>query len=332
MFKNHLLKVKVSKLFYQNKFSKVEIAGKLRMSRIRVSNLIETAEKEGIVKIIINEVKSSYVELENSLEEHFKIYRAVVVEKSVDDLNTKKSIGIAAADCLLDMVQNNDFIGVAWGTTILEMVNSLPKFIKKKNISVVQLTGGSNQIPNNINASELTRRMSEIFNSKSYYLHAPIILNTEEARNILVSEKDIKNTMDVFNKINIAIVGIGCIAPEPSTKLYKDGFIKKEDLESILNSSAVGDINSYFYDLEGKNCKTFLSNKVIGIDLMQLRRIRYVIGLAHGEKKLDAIYGALKGRIINLIVTDNETAEELLIKANSREEQPPKIELKDSIY
>lgn len=111
----------------------------------------------------------------------------------------------------------------------------------------------------------------------------------------------------MFNKINFAIVGIGAIYPEPSTTLYRNGFIKKEDFTNIT-SGCIGDINSHFYDKDGNKCQTILQDRVIGMSLDQLRKVRYVMAVAGGENKIDAIIGALKGRIVNIIITDNKTA------------------------
>lgn len=313
MIKNELLKVKIAKLFYQNGLSKIEIGEKLRISRLKVAALLEDAIKEGIIKIFINEPKESFIDLENELEERFKIYHAIVAETSIDYESTRKNIGRAAANYLADTIYDNDVIGVAWGSTTYEAVNYLPDKITRKNITVVQITGGSNQVPININASELSRRIADIFDAKSYFLHAPVVVNSKEARDILYEEAGIKNTLDMFNKINLAIVGIGATYPEPSTMLYKDGFINKENFNSIT-SDCIGDINSYFYNKDGSESYTILRDRVIGMNLDQLKKVRYVMAVAGGENKADAIIGALKGRIINIIVTDNKTAEAILSK------------------
>ncbi len=310
--KNKLLKIKICKLFYQYDLSKTDIGSKLRMSRLRVSKLLKDSIREGIVKISIQDMEGTYLDLEDALEEKFRIYRAVVADTSVDYEITKKNIGKAAAGFLVDTINKGDVVGVAWGTTIFEMVSLLPKRVEMKGVTVVQITGGSNQIPREVNASELSRRIAEVFKAKCYYLHAPAILSSKEAKKVLLSEKDVKNTLENFTKVNVAIVGIGSIKPEPSTMLYRDGYISKEDFTSIFKTCAVGDINSYFYDKKGNRCETALDDRVIGIDLEQIKRIRYVIGIAGGVEKVDAIYGALKGKIINSIVTDHETAEKLL--------------------
>lgn len=311
---NNLLKVKASKLFYQSGQSKIEIGKKLRISRFKVAKLLEEAVKDGIVNISIDEPQNTFLDLENSLEERFKIYRAVVVETSFNYEETKKNIGKAAASCLLDMLYEKDTVGIAWGSTIYEMVNSLPSSVDKNNISIVQITGGLNQVSMDINAIELTRRVAKIFNAKSYQLYAPAIVDSGEAKKVIISESNIKKTLKMFDAVNVAVVGIGSVVPKPSTMLYRDGFINKTDLEDILGSHAVGDINSYFYDKNGEKCKTSLENRTIGMNLDQLRRVRYTIAAAGGRFKVDSIYSALKGKVVNIIITDKETAEAVIKK------------------
>lgn len=52
------------------------------------------------------------------------------------------------------------------------------------------------------------------------------------------------------------------------------------------------------------------------MSLEQLRKVRYVMAVAGGENKIDAIIGALKGIIVNIIITDNKTTEAILAKSN----------------
>jgi DNA-binding transcriptional regulator LsrR (DeoR family) len=44
----------------------------------------------------------------------------------------------------------------------------------------------------------------------------------------------------------------------------------------------------------------------------ELRQIDTVVGIAGGEEKREAIRGALNGGFIDLLITDNYTAEELV--------------------
>jgi len=308
------LKVKISKLYYQQNLSKKKIGENLRLSRFKVAKLLEDAVKDGIVTINIKEPENTYIDLENTLEKKFKVFRVSVVDSSSDYNLMKKNIGVAAANCLIDLVYNGDTIGIAWGTTIYEMINALPERIEKKDVSVVQITGGLNQVETKYNAIELSSRLSKIFNSKCYQLYAPAIVDCIETKQLLFNDSSIKRTLDMFNKVNIAIVGIGSVSPKPSTLLYKEGFLKEEDIIKIVKNNAVGDINTSFYDFNGETCKLELENRTVGMKIEQLKRVRYVIGVAGGELKVNAIYAALRGKIINILITDYNTAIKLVDK------------------
>ena len=306
------LKIKIAKLFYQNELSKIEIGRKLRISRFKVAYYLNEALNEGLVEINIIDDPDYSKDLENMIEKKFKIQQAKIVKTSASYEQTKKNIGKSAAVLLEDLVHNGDTIGVAWGTTLYEMLNNLSSNKRIRNISVVQLTGGLHQIEMDYSPVELTRRMAKIFRAKIFQLYVPAIVDNPRTSEVLLSESNIKRTIEMFSRVNIALVGIGSVVPKPSTMLYRDGFINKIDVESIIKSKAVGDINSYFYDINGKECSTKLDNRTIGINLLQLKQIRYVMGVAGGLNKAEAIYGALKGGIVNIIVTDSETAEKIL--------------------
>ena len=306
------LKIKIAKLFYQNELSKIEIGRKLRISRFKVAYYLNEALNEGLVEINIIDDPDYSKDLENMIEKKFKIQQAKIVKTSASYEQTKKNIGKSAAVLLEDLVHNGDTIGVAWGTTLYGMLNNLSSNKRIRNISVVQLTGGLHQIEMDYSPVELTLRMAKIFRAKIFQLYVPAIVDNPRTSEILLSESNIKRTIEMFSSVSIALVGIGSVVPKPSTMLYRDDFINKIDVESIIKSKAVGDINSYFYDINGKECSTKLDNRTIGINLLQLKQIRYVMGVAGGLNKAEAIYGALKGGIVNIIVTDSETAEKIL--------------------
>ena len=77
------------------------------------------------------------------------------------------------------------------------------------------------------------------------------------------------------------------------------------------DAGAVGEISYRFYDRDGKPVETPLNDRVIGISLEDLRRTNRVMALAGGESKTEAIAGALKLGVIDVLVTDKFTAARL---------------------
>ncbi len=59
----------------------------------------------------------------------------------------------------------------------------------------------------------------------------------------------------------------------------------------------------------------------MGLTLEELRRIGHKIGIAVGSEKAQAISGALRGHLIDVLVTDEETAS-LLLKEEEEGQRP----------
>ena len=90
------------------------------------------------------------------------------------------------------------------------------------------------------------------------------------------------------------------------------GYYKKEDIEEIKNSGIVGDICLQMYDIEGNTNYPYYNDKVFGIKLESLKKVKRVVGISAGEEKVDAIKGALRGKLVNVLVTNSKTAKLLL--------------------
>jgi DNA-binding transcriptional regulator LsrR (DeoR family) len=67
-----------------------------------------------------------------------------------------------------------------------------------------------------------------------------------------------------------------------------------------------------FFDREGRTIRSSFEERVIGITLDQLRGVRRVVGVAGGGRKVDALLGALRGGLIDVLITDRFTAEKLV--------------------
>ncbi|HEY5778104.1 MAG TPA: sugar-binding domain-containing protein, partial [Terrimicrobiaceae bacterium] len=120
----------------------------------------------------------------------------------------------------------------------------------------------------------------------------------------------------LFNKLTIALVGIGSI--EPSLLVASSGNVfSTRELQEIRGRGAVGDICLRFYDSSGREVRDPAGNRVIGIDLDTFGRVPRAVGIAGGNRKHAAILGALRGKRINILITDQFTAARLA-KADAR--------------
>jgi lsr operon transcriptional repressor len=84
------------------------------------------------------------------------------------------------------------------------------------------------------------------------------------------------------------------------------------ELESLQKKGAVGDICLQFFNEQGELIRSPLLNRVIGIEMPLLKRVSKIIGIAGGPAKFTAIKAAIKGKLINVLITDQKTAQKLL--------------------
>ena len=84
------------------------------------------------------------------------------------------------------------------------------------------------------------------------------------------------------------------------------------ELNGLKEAGAVGDLCLRFFDAKGRPVESPLNHRVIGMGLNQLRRVPRSVGIAGGERKFQAIRGALVGHWINVLITDRTTADRLI--------------------
>jgi DNA-binding transcriptional regulator LsrR (DeoR family) len=80
----------------------------------------------------------------------------------------------------------------------------------------------------------------------------------------------------------------------------------------------VGDILGHFYDIDGRPVECETDDRLIALDLEQLRVIPTMVAVAGGLGKVAAILGGLRGSYIDVLITDMETAQAILEQSNER--------------
>ncbi len=306
------LMVKVANLYYKESLNQENIAKRLKMSKYQVNRILKRALDSGMVQINIIDPTVNISILEEKLEKKFGLKRAIVVENfGLSELELKSKLGQAAAKYLMEIIKDGDVIGISWGTTIKEVINFLPSKINKS-VQIVQITGGSHELSIDINCHDITRRFSSKFGVEPKLLYAPAIVDSKKMHDMLIKESSIKSTFEYFNKLTIAIVGIGAIYPKVISTLLKTGHIGRDDMASLKESGAVGDVYSHFFDIDGNICDSKLTGRLIAMPVAELLKVPYSVGIAGGELKAEAILGAVRGNYINLLVTDSTAAEKIL--------------------
>lgn len=300
--------VKVSYYYYKNGLTQAQIAKKMNMSRQRVNRILKKALEENIVQIKINDVDKYNVELENKLEEKFNLKQSVVITP-IDDHTLFSALGIAGAEYLEGILEKGDMIGVTWGRTLSEVAKRL-SYNEKLDVSAVQMIGGLNIAYTDLQADEITRAIGRKLGGDSHILYAPAIVENKETKEVLMSDNNLKETFENMEKCNIIIAGIGELKED--TQLHKEEHLNEEYKSHLFCQGCVGDIGFRWYDKDGNPIRHNYYDRTIGYDILKNKNNALVVGIAGGEKKYEAILGALRGKYIDVLITDSDMAKRLI--------------------
>jgi DNA-binding transcriptional regulator LsrR (DeoR family) len=308
---------KVATLYYRHGLRQAEIAERLDLSQASVSRLLKRGESEGIVRITVAAPMGVYPQLEDALKERFGLKEAIVVDGSDDSSELLHHLGAAAAYYLETTLQAEEQIGISsWSETLLAMTRSMRPIRRATGARVVQILGGVGDPAAAVHATQLTRGLASLVNGDFGMLPAPGVVGAAGTRQVLLDDPYVQEAVRRFDTITLALVGIGTV--EPSPMLARSGNVFTEaELAALSDAGAVGDICLRFFDADGEPVDHPLGDRVIGIELHQLRGCRRSVGIAGGARKLAAIRGALRGRWINVLITDNRVAEGLLAERSS---------------
>lgn len=307
------LMTRVARMYYQEHLRQPEIALRLGLHQSRVSRLLSRAEEENIVRISISAPADIFPDLEDALRDRYGLKHALVVDAaSGADHHVLPSLGAAAAYYLENTVKSEDLVGImSWSQSLLAMVDAMNPVAGLKGVKVVQILGGVGSPSAPVHAARLTNRLADLLHGEAVFLPSPGIAGSAESARALREDKFVSDTMHMFGDVTVALVGIG--APEPSRLLASSGNVfSPEELTELEAAGAVGDICLHFFDAGGRPVLSSLMDRVIGIQLADLARVPRCIAVAGGTRKLPAIAAALRGRLVNVLVTDRFTAEGLL--------------------
>ncbi len=307
------LLAKVAHLYYVQGQNQSQIARQLYLSQATISRLLKRALEEEVVRISVSMPPGVYAEREEQLRKRFELKEAIVVDCTPEsDEAIQRATGAAAAFYVENTLKKDEIVGLSsWSETLLAMVDAMHPLPRQLDVQVVQILGGVGHPDAEFHAARLMDRFARLSHSKTTFLSAPGVVGSGDSQRVLADDPFVNEALRLFDRVTMALVGIGSV--EPSKLLTSSGNIfSATELDMLREKGAVGDICLRFFDPDGAPVQTPLNDRVMGISLDQIKTVERTVGIAGGRRKYAAIRGALEGRLINVLITDRDTAERLL--------------------
>lgn len=307
MYREDELHARVAWAYYQEELTQAEIAERMQLTRARVNRILQHCRKTGTVRINID-MDTTCMDVEHKLERRWGLTRAVVVPTPGKENLIFPAIGKAAGAYLSTILRNGLTLGLGWGTTLRGAWRGLQP-ADYDDISIVSLFGGlpssSTTTPYDV-AAAMARKLSA---SACYYIAAPMYVTNEGVRETLMTQPMFADIFDRAVAVDTCLIGSGDLTNR-STNLHR-GAVTHGEWESLRQAGAVGELFGYFLDAEGELVNHPLNRRFMGAKLEKLKKIPTKIVAAGGLHKLQALRAALVGGYIDVLVTDEQTAQKL---------------------
>ena len=295
------LMVKAAWYYYFENLTQQAIADRLCISRMRVIKLLEAARQTGVIQFRLRSDGVGMMEVSRRLMEKYHLKDVFIIPTPDAGAQPNEAVARAGAMYVADRLGDNACINVGYGDTLSRTLNHLATMVQSP-VTCISLTGGvSYYLPN---------ARSNIFNARLVLMPAPLLASTPEMAAAMLAESSVSEILRMASLSSFTLVGIG--AMDDSATIIKSGMLSQADLLRLRTSRAVGDVLCHFLGADGQLIPTPIEDRLIATPLSGLKAMPNVVGLAAGAQKVEAIRAVLRGGYLDVLITDEATADLLL--------------------
>ncbi|GLY64276.1 sugar-binding transcriptional regulator [Amycolatopsis taiwanensis] len=304
---------RVARLHYQHGMTHQEIGDLLGLSRIKVTRLLADARRAGIVEIRIHSPAAPFEDLETALVGKYGLEQAWVAPSFADEQRAGDAVGMVGAQCLRALVPTTGTVAVGLSSSVAAILphihaDPLPQ------LGFVPLAGSWGGISRGMNPHELALKLGVAFGARTYHLPAPIVAKTAAVAAAFREDPGVRETMRMAAGADLLIAGVGGMDPTSGILI---GSLGKTEQKRLVSAGAVGDVSARFFDADGHAVGGAVDERVVGLPLEKLAGIPHRVAVSFGPHKVTALETALRTGLMNMVVTDVDTAKALVTEAST---------------
>jgi len=297
----------VARLYYEQNMTQEEIAKRLFISRSGISRLIKQARDEGVVEITVHTPYDRMRNLEYEFFRRFQIDEIRIVDTdkrpNPSDFDTVVKI---AATYINSILNEKTILGLTWGKSIMGAISELHPMRYLPKMHVAQMTGSIESHNPIIDGPDLVRHVAEVYGCHYHYLMVPFSVENKVVRDSLVKRPSVIETLSIAENANVMVTGIG-------SKTHWGNYVKEKELKEIEDLGAIGYVAGYYFDINGNiiDLPEFY-DRIICVSRNVFSKVNFRIAVIADVVKATAVLGALRGKLINSLITSSKVANQIL--------------------
>lgn len=291
--------------YYIKNLSIADIAKKHQLSRYKISKYLEEAKEKNIVTIKLNSPFLRNEELENHFQKLFST-NIFILKETEESFSRKYNFWQFAAYYIQDFITSSKIIALSWGDSVYNLLDEFKPTIRE-DLTFTQFIGESGKYSTAAGSMRLIQKAAMKYEATYTPLSAPLYVFNDAARELLLVEPFLINSLENARRSDILISSVATSAAIDSVPIWKRHknvlFGNTDDICGLVYGRAF-DKNGSF--LNTKQDKTF------GLQLEEILAIPHRVGVCNNKFKSESVIGALKGNIFTHLFLDEKSAIKIL--------------------
>jgi DNA-binding transcriptional regulator LsrR (DeoR family) len=154
-------------------------------------------------------------------------------------------------------------------------------------------------------------RLADLTKARHYPMPLPVLMSSAKERDQMLKIHPVERVHALAAKADLRLIGIGQM--DKNAQFHVDGFINREELLELMRLGAIGEVTGWAYDAAGRFIDGSTNLRLTSVP-HPAPAAMLTIAAALGPAKIPAILAALRGQLINGLITDEATAKALLAR------------------
>lgn len=174
----------------------------------------------------------------------------------------------------------------------------------------MQLAGEWSNNPNR-SGHDLVRDLAEKLGARHTYFNAPAFAATEADADALLAEPQVAESLSLAHSTDLCLLGVGSFLAGTTERFLHQANATAAEIAEARDKGIVGQMAGRFFDADGNQVDLALHRRLVSLDLSDLRQAKTIVVVASGAEKRQAVMGALRGGLIDVLICDRPLADAL---------------------
>jgi len=301
-------------LYYIAGRTQDEIAAQLNVSRQTAQRLVARAVAEKLIKFRFDHPLGACLARAEKLARRYALAVCEVVPSDAGDTASLAGLAVAGAAYLEGWLAQRPpvVIGLSTGRTLRALAAEVSPMAAPQH-KLFSLCGTLAADGRAI-ATDPAMRIAEQTGAQYYPMTLALAAGSAEEKRLAGQQRAYQTLQGLQLQARCLLLGVAPIGWQ--APLHQGGFISDAELSELMEAGAVGEIAGCAFDATGARVQTPIAERINALWAGSAdKAVR--VGIAAGREKVSALRAALAGRLLNGLITDEATAEALLMESGA---------------